>query len=128
MIRIIILLLERIGLGSWFSWPALRALLLRFVPSKQVIVSFIATLFAEAVKAGLESETIRDAILTEISSIAGVEIKTLDAEGFRDAGGRLIAKLVNQKYGSEFESFYPVENMIDALKDKITEEITNAIQ
>lgn len=128
MIRILILFLERLGLSSWFSWPALRALLLKFVPSKQAIALFISTLFVEAVKVGIESDSIREAILTEISRIAGIEINTLDAEGFRDAGGGLIAKLVNQKYGTEFESFYPVENMIDALKDKITEEITNAIQ
>lgn len=95
------------------------------------LVTMVRQIFAAAVTgaigAGLNSDVLREALLIEIFKATGLEIETLDVEGAKRAVGKLMAKKINQKYGTTFAPFYPLENIIEDVKAQLLSEIMLAV-
>lgn len=91
--------------------------------------SFFATLLGYILAEAIDGNNpfARDAIMALIYQTTGLELKTLDEDGAKHAVGALMAKKINEKYGTSFAPFYPLENIIEDVKAQLLSEIMLAV-
>ena len=88
-----------------------------------IVRQIFAAAITGAIGAGLSSDVLKEALLLEIFNATGLELETLDIEGGKRAVGVLMARKVNEKYGTTFAPFYPLENIIEDIKAQLLSEI-----
>lgn len=118
------------GAESGFFARLARAGYLKVVASTQLktlLVGIVIAFFKKALDGGLDSAYIRGAIINEIEKSTGLVLETLDKEGAKKAVGKLLAEQINIKYGTSFAPFYPLENIIEQLKQELLAEILNKV-
>jgi hypothetical protein len=94
--------------------------------------AFLAGLIASLCKEILEwalsgDKTAQEGIKAIIYETTGLELETLDAEGAKHAIGQLLADKINAKYGTNFNEFYPPENIVEDIKAQLLAEILTAV-
>ena len=75
---------------------------------------------------GIIIRDVQEAIIEWLFVSTGLEIEELNPEGMLQATGKLLAKKVNERYGTTFTSFYPIETIIEQVKQQLMAEIINA--
>lgn len=95
------------------------------------LVTMIRQLFAAAVTgaigAGLSSDVIKEAILVEIFNATGLEIDDLSVESGKKAVGKLLAEKINERYGTTFTTFHPLDNAVEQIKTQLISELINGV-
>jgi hypothetical protein len=92
------------------------------------LAGLLGKLCAEILEWALSGDkTAQEGIKAIIYETTGLELETLDAEGAKHAIGQLLADKINAKYGTNFNEFYPPENIVEDIKAQLLAEILTAV-
>lgn len=120
--------------GRWISFGALKLIVQELaLKYKTIILTAIGSFLYDLLKwivdnTGLEDvKHPKEALSRFLFEELGLEIDEFSKEGMKKAVGRLIANSINTKYGTSFEAFYPLENIVEQIKAQLQLEIIEAL-
>lgn len=123
----LVILLENAGMRAYFAWPAVREILVRLVLKPNLITTFLVSALG-TLAAGWDE--LKEGLAAYILQTAGIDIAPDDLhsrEAWQIALGKRLADLANTRFGTSFNSFYPLENMVTQIKEAIAQDAINAI-